>query len=544
MDLYDNIAMNSFEVCWQIVKSNTLPINKNALYRHFIGHPYPNSLMAISDIMEIYNITMKSYRIDDLNSLVGCQYPKIGFVNIDMQPYFCLIYQIKSDTVVWCNPLINKRESISYEDFMKLYAGIITIVDIHECSEEFEHTSKYQSVVIKIIEAIPIAVLSIATISIILSICSSEHFVAFGMYLGGLLCGNIVCLDILLYENKKKTSKLTEKVCHIKKGWNCSDILKSSVNNLLGISWSTIGLSYFAGVLLALACVDSSNVDNWKMASLLNLCALPFILYSLYIQIVVRKHLCVVCLSVISILLYLFTVSLWNDFLLMNTNVKTYVAIPFCIIFLVVLWGGSVYTGLNYKNQKYNEMLQGFNSLRFNKKVFSLLQNEYPMIEDVPLDMSINIGNPTASERILKICNPFCTACSISHLAIEKILKRKDFFLQIVFIVPLQEDKLMSNVIKLFFAIKHKYGDDYMTHVLHEWYNQNEKNYYEFRAKYSEIDNDLIESQYKKIEWMKHFAEKMDVQYTPAFFINNRHLPDDFYSYNDFDYLLKRKLEN
>ena len=75
-----------------------------------------------------------------------------------------------------------------------------------------------------------------------------------------------------------------------------------------------------------------------------------------------------------------------------------------------------MYKSLCEQNKKYNELFPYFNRVRFNKNVFYTLLDEYPLIEKVPLDMSINIGQSTEPTTLLKICDPFCRSCSKSHI--------------------------------------------------------------------------------------------------------------------------------
>ncbi|MCI6672274.1 MAG: thioredoxin domain-containing protein, partial [Prevotella sp.] len=183
----------------------------------------------------------------------------------------------------------------------------------------------------------------------------------------------------------------------------------------------------------------------------------------------------------------------------------------------------------------------GFNRLRFNKNVFYTLLDEYPLIEKVPLDMSINIGQPTAPTTILKVCDPFCRSCSKSHIEMEKLYDNKNIFLQVIFYVSSKDNETKKNIIKLFFALKEKYGNQYMLQVLHDWYSQTEKNFEEFRKKYNDIDDKAINAQKNKITWLVQKNIELKIQYTPTFYINNHHMPDDFYSYNDFSSLFTDK---
>lgn len=155
--------------------------------------------------------------------------------------------------------------------------------------------------------------------------------------------------------------------------------------------------------------------------------------------------------------------------------------------------------------------------------------------------MSINIGQSTAPTTILKICDPFCRSCSKSHIEMEKLYDNKNIFLQVIFYVSSKDNETKKNIIKLFFALKEKYGNQYMLQVLHDWYSQTDKNFEEFRKKYNDIDDKAINAQNNKITWLVQKNIELKIQYTPTFYINNHHMPDDFYSYNDFSSLFTDK---
>ena len=539
MDMYNFTSTNSLDICWQIVKRNALSINRETICKQLSEHPYSDSLMAISDVLENYNIATTSYNIKDAESLIQQDGSYIALVYVHSQPYFSIIDSVTNESVIWYNPINNRKENISFGEFKNIYGGIVTFVEVKDYIAEPEYKNKKKEYFVKkLIETMPIFVFVIAFVSVFLSLLPFEIPIYFGLYAVGLGIGSLICAVLLYSEVNDYNSSFIEKLCPVGKKWDCSIVLKSAANNIYGINWTTIGLAYFAGTLITLTCVGNTNLSYYQTAACINVLALPFIIYSLYYQVIVSKRWCVMCLSVLTLLLYLFVISILGGFLSLRLNQIMSSVVPFIIIDLIMLWGSNMYLSLCKQNKMYNELFPAFNKLRYDENVFRTLLEESPLIAEVPQDMSINIGQPTAAVTILKVCDPYCSACSKSHLKMEKFLEKKDVFLQVIFNVSSIDRDAKKNAIKLFFALKEKYGDQYMIKVLHDWYGQKEKKYEEFRKKY-EIDDKAIDAQEDKIMWMERRTQELEIHYTPTFYINNHQLPDDFYSYNDFESLFE-----
>lgn len=539
MDLYKSGLTNSMEICWQIIKRNKLSINKDTVYRLFAEHPYPDSLMAITDILGRFNISTTSHTIKNAESLINCEGTFIVLVYIHSEPYFCIVETLTSQNIIWYNPIEHKREIISYATFENIYGGVITLVEVDDYVAETNYSDKKKKHIVKrCIEAIPTIISVMVCIMVLLIILSPKTSIYSGLYVAGLGIGSIICIVLLNYEVNDYKSSLIEKLCPVGGKWDCTTVLESSANNIYGLSWSTIGLTYFAGTLITMACMGNTSMNYYIMATYLNVFTLPFIIYSLYYQIVVYKHWCVMCLSVIGILVYLFILSFLEGFRYIRFDLIISIIAPFIIIDLMVLWGSNMYMGLKEQKKEYDKLFPSFNKIKYNTNVFHALLKEYPSIDDVPLEMSINIGEPTAPIKILKVCNPYCIACSKSHFVMEKLLKKGNVFMQVIFTVHSKENDTKKEVIKFFFALKEKYGNQYMEQVLNRWYSQEEKNLEEFWKKY-EIEDKIVDMQEDKIKWMEKKTMELEIQYTPTFYINNHHLPDDLYSYNDFGILFE-----
>lgn len=538
MELYKFGMTNGMEICWQIVKKYKLPISKETLYELFAEHPYPDSLMAITDILGEFNITTTSFTIKKIRC-INYRGTIIVLVFINTKPYFSIIDLVTNQNIIWYNPIIHRKESVSYETFENMFGGVVTLVEVNDYVEEKNYDdNKRKHIVKRCIESIPTIIFMMGCILVLLTILLSKISIYLGLYVAGLGIGSIICIVLINYEINDYKYSFVEKLCSVGGKWDCSSILKSSASNIYGLNWSTIGLTYFAGTLITLTCMGNTIMDYYTVASYLNVFTLPFIIYSLYYQITVYKHWCIMCLSVIAILIYLFIISILEGFRYINFEMVIRNIAPFVFIDLMVLWGSNMYISLKEQNKEHQELFPSFNKLRYNINVFNALLKEYPPIDETPLEMSINIGEPTAPVKILKVCDPYCIACSKSHFVMEKLLEKRNIFMQIIFAVNAKDSDTKKKVIKMFFALKEKYGNQYMKQVLNHWYSQEDKNYEEFRKKYK-INDKFVDRQEDKINWMEQRIIELEIQYTPTFYINNYHMPDDYYSYNDFGLLFE-----
>ena len=429
MNLYDFKKNNAFDVCWEIIKQNKLNIRKETIAKKLVQHPYPNTLLAITEVLGQYNIKTISYNIDDIISLESYKGPFIMLVNIKTISYFCIVDSIIGERITWYNPIRRIKENIALSALKKIYGGIVTSYEIEDhIQDSYYSTEKSKYYAKKFIEKIPLLLIvlsiSIVLITFIKSLISLYAF----LYIFGLGFGSLVCAKLINYEATDYNSLFMEKFCPAGKKTDCSTVLQSSANNILGIQLSTIGLAYFGGTMITLLCSGIANIEYFQVAALINVCALPFIIYSLYYQIVVLKHWCVVCLTVLALLLFLFVISILGNFICLNPCLIIK-AIPFVILSLAVLWGSNMYTSICSNHNDYNTLFSSFNNLRYNEKVFKTLLNEYEEIEGIPEEMSINIGNPNASVKLLKVCNPYCNACTESQRVFVRENHKKQGYL-------------------------------------------------------------------------------------------------------------------
>ncbi len=153
----------------------------------------------------------------------------------------------------------------------------------------------------------------------------------FGIYIGYLL----------ILKQLKIQHSHADKICSIfKKRSSCNDILGSPASKFAGvISWSEVGLGYFTSNMLLLVLFPALV----HYLALINICALPYTLWSVWYQ-RFRAHIwCPLCLIVQTLLWAIFITDLscglirWPEFVLSDVLVVGCIyAIPFLLISLLI----------------------------------------------------------------------------------------------------------------------------------------------------------------------------------------------------------------
>jgi hypothetical protein len=256
--------------------------------------------------------------------------------------------------------------------------------------------------------------------------------------------------------------------------------------------------------------------------------ALPFTVFSIYYQWRIAKQWCRLCLSVQAILISETFAAFWGG--LFKTDLFT-ILTPYKIaeysLFLLlptVTWLliRPVLIQAREGKKSKRELLRLIN----NPQVFRGLLQRQKKIEYDPSGLGITLGNPTAKNKIVKVCNPYCGPCSAAHTILEELLHTDmDLQIQIIFSINDENDK-RSLTIKHFLAIADKNDPVLLQHALNDWYSAPAKDYELFSEKYKL--NGEIDLQTHKLAAMKDWCTKVEIIGTPTFFINGFQLPELF----------------
>lgn len=117
-------------------------------------------------------------------------------------------------------------------------------------------------------------------------------------------CCGLLMSWMLLQKTVNIHSRAADKVCGVLEAGGCDSVLKTKASSFFGIvSWSEVGFAYFSVSLLALLAFPRQT-EVWL--ALLNVCCLPFTVWSISYQKFVLKTWCTLCVSVQTLLWLLF----------------------------------------------------------------------------------------------------------------------------------------------------------------------------------------------------------------------------------------------
>lgn len=97
--------------------------------------------------------------------------------------------------------------------------------------------------------------------------------------------------------------------------------------------------------------------------------------------------------------------------------------------------------------------------LKHDLQVFNALLEKQKAVTENPEGLGLLLGNPHATQRIIKVCNPYCGPCAKAHPELEALLhNNEDVQVQIIFTATNDEKDFKASPVKHLLAIARK-GD-------------------------------------------------------------------------------------
>ncbi len=483
--------------------------------KYFNEHPHKYNLFGLSTMLSEYGIDNKGIKIKDKNTGIhSIDPPFVVYAGGD----FGVVSKITTSKVnyLWKGRLF----SAPIAEFNKQWSGIILIPEPTEDSIEpgyFKNRRK------ELINGIQKGLLLAATI--LLCITSFIHNQLYNNWsIGLLIIINLLGIYtgyLLVLKQMRIHSNYADKICSLFKQSDCNDVLESKAAKLWDIiGWSEIGLGYFISNLIVLLIIPLLL----PYLILINICTLPYSLWSVWYQKVKAKQWCPLCLIVQVLFWGVFFVNLLSGFIqLPDFNINNILltgviyGIPPLLINLLI----PQFT----RARKMEQVTYEINSLKASEVVFSSLLKKRPHYEVDKSTSNILFGNQDANLLVTIFTNPHCEPCAKMHARMEKLLNANNsnsICIQYIF-SSFNEKLIPSNqfLIATYFANK----TDQTRNIYNQWFGGEKHNKDSFMKKYSysldeKVKNELITHE----EW----KEKTKLQATPTILVNGYQLPDNY----------------
>jgi len=510
------------------------------------NHPDYPSLLSLSDSLNTWNVNNAAFKIapDQLNTL---PVPFLAFIGAGK---YVIVNTIQNPIIYYTDTQQGKVVNTPISDFLKIWEGVVLLAEATKQSGEKNYKYNKHKEILRALK-IPALLVFVLFISIaaVLSIYDRYATVSFNFFTAYtiLLFLKITCTlitSLLLWYQIDKANPTLQKICTAGKKTSCNAILNSKSAKIGGISWSEIGFFYFAGgfLFVVASAIENSDIaifSTLQIIQLINLLALPYIIFSIYYQWRVAKQWCPLCLTVQAILLLEFVTFIstgtFQHFNLVNSiNFSTLSTLLITFTFPIIAW--FLLKPLLQGRQKAKQDYHSLKRLKFNAEIFNSLLQKQKQITVTTDGLGITLGNLDATNTLIKVCNPYCGPCAKAHTEIDKLLQENENLkVQIIFTSTANENDHRSHPVKHLMAIAENNVEANTKQALDDWYLAEKKDYRAFSNKYPM--NGELKKQELAIEKMKQWCSKIEISFTPTFFFNGSQLPKE-YSIDDLQYFL------
>ena len=464
-------------------------VNNSTVNETLQNHPDWPSLLCISDSLNKWHIPNAAGEIEK-NDIEQLPTPFLACINT-REMSLGIVTQVTDTDIYLLQSNYGKVKKEARDEFLKKWNGVYLMAEPNEYSGEPDYKkNKRRSFFKALIPFATVALLALISLFLIVRVVSSFPSLAFlsepNIYLQYfILLTGVAITSLLLWYEIDKNNPVLQRFCTGTAKINCNAILTGKQAKLFSwLSWSEIGFIYFTGGLLTL--LFTGNIAfSVAIVGWLNILVAPYIFFSIYYQWKVAKQWCPLCLSVQFLLLAGATNSLFGN-LLHPISLDAISANLFSATFYLLpalLWFSAKPYMLKLQNEKTTR--REYFRLKFNEEIFDNLLKKQSQLTYSADGLGITLGNPAATNELIKVCNPYCRPCSEAHDQIEKLLKQNsDLKVRIIFTATNDEKDMKALPVKHLLAIASRNDEALTKKALDDWYLSNKKDYDAFAAKY------------------------------------------------------------
>ncbi|RAJ76631.1 putative membrane protein [Chitinophaga dinghuensis] len=502
-------------------------LSYTTLQQEVEDHPDYPSLLSISDVFSKYkvgNITA-SFAPGDMAKIPPPFITQVKGKDSEME-YFTVVKTINSEKVSAFDPERKKWREYPFQEFAEQTSGVVLLAEPEDDAGEIDFKDKrreerYHTFSMYALITLLIAIFATVNVQAFLQV----GWVALPPIMFSVLSAAGVLTGILLmWYDLDRYNPVIQQLCKGRKHVNCDAILQSNAAHIWGVSWSTIGLSYFSGQLIFMLAQGIVSPEMQSVTGIVSLLALPYVFYSVYFQWRIAKQWCVLCLTIQAILLLQASIVIWKtDMLISNFSVSALLQFTMfgAIAFLAVVRLFPMLKKLKRTKFFKNQLKR----LKYNPDVFNAVLSKQKNVHEGAAGLGIILGNPNATNKILKVCNPYCGPCAKAHPPIEDLLERNpDVQVQIIFTATNEDYDERKLPVQHLLAIAADNNEHLIKQALDDWYLAPEKNYAQFAARYP-LKNELVQQE-GKIKDMRDWCDKAGIAHTPTIYVNNHELPN------------------
>lgn len=524
---------NLANVASHYVKILNVTIPKTTVVKGIENSPHYPSLYCLTSLFDKFKIPNQAFRVT-ATDLPAITTPFVSYVTTThATDDFVLVTRIASGVVHFISDGQATRQ-MTLEDFAKLFKNVVFVAEPNENSGDPEYAATVREEKKRLLRSQltlggSVLVLLMACF-LFISDGFSENLLSVANLTSILLIkflGIVIIVLLLIYEIDR-SNDFVKNICSAGKKTSCSMVLNSQASTILGFSWSELGTYYFFSTTLFLLSPVMPHPLKLGLIAAGSFVVSPYIAFSLFYQWRVLKKWCTLCLLVQAALLLELIWATVNfhsaQNLAANFSSKVFLVGSICVFSPMVIW--NVIKPLLIKAKSSSELEAKYNRILLSPEIFSA---SIQLQQDIPegwQNLGIDLGNPSARNTIIKVCNPYCSPCAKAHPVLEEIINNNsDYKLKVIFTSADSVYDLGGVVVKHLMAIAATGNQEHTKKSLDDWYLNSPKDYKAFASRnpiHDQTDQSI------NVQAMHRWCQGARIEYTPSIFLNGKRLPENY----------------
>ncbi len=491
----------------------------------FSSHPNYPSLFAITDSLTLLGVENIAIKI-----------PKEQFV--ELPENFLTVYKgdlvllSKEDKIVTLLDEKGKKSKLQLNKFIDNWDQIVIALEPNPAKENGEtKTPKWVLLGISLL------------LLILLSSFLNGNTFSSVLLLGSTLIG--LALSILVLQEKLGVkTELVSKICNFNQESSCDSVIKSDQSQITKwLSFTDLPLLFFGTNFLSLLLRPILSVS---IISVLSLLAIPFLIYSIWIQKAKIRKWCLLCLAISGIVFVQAFFFTFNSFDF-NTSLF-YGLVVYLFSAILVFSGWFLIKPLLEKEIKVSEEVKELKRFKRNFKIFHSLTKDVSGIENLENLNGIEFGNFKASTSLVLFLSPSCGHCHKAFQVAYELYNKnpESFYLKILFNINPENKQNKYQIIVQTLLWLNTVNTNNAKEALINWHIDNIdlqtwKEKWRYEANDTLVDKQILD----QYTW----CVENEFNYSPVKIINSKLFPNEYeitdlyFFMNDYEELNQEQIQ-
>jgi len=503
-----------------------IPYTKEYVNSFLDNHTDAHSMLCLSDLYDSYKVENTGGEFENKIEIINYPSAHISQLLENDKVYFVVVETIKENTITYYNK--GKKVVESLEDYLKKWHGFVLFFTKKEDSAEPNYNDNLKETRISnfkiLLFIISISILFIASIHACIPVILPVPFMSL-IFLK--LIGIAVSILLISYTYNSDNLFIKE-ICNVGKKTNCGNILKSKAAKVFSfLSWSEVGLFYFATTLLTLIISEiHQQIQGYYLIAGINMLALPYTVYSVYYQKKIAKSWCVMCLSIQALLLLEFVVGLsaWSSFSLQNITTPL-ITISISGLFIITTW--YLIKPLLEANSELEVTKKDLRKFKQNISLFHFALSNQPNVSYPKQAEVLRFGSMNPKIHFTIFTSPVCAYCSKTHTVINNLLDNypNEVALTEIFAVSNDERDERVQLAAHMLQLNKKIEKADAHRAINDWHADENRKMEKWMSRYPVIGDAIAENR-EIIGLHNSIAKSLGITHTPIIVMNGKLLPD------------------